>query len=239
MMKHVFQGNCLNKSPQHSARSSFWAGMPITLKVVVCSRISSHRIAQLGVFSRTSRILLLDLHQTELEILIVILLSWQDHNLVAAHNQPKVEGTVHANTRTVGSQSADLYRADFTEPGESSTTARCDIYSLADTVCAGENLIPLSHQGTECDVSVYSDDLGTMKNIPDMTVATAVDVLSTHKTHILTVTFVLYFGPKIIEECPRHFNPASKHGLTTPDQSLFVPFKMHDQTSLSRQPSEK
>jgi hypothetical protein len=69
--------------------------------------------------------------------------------------------------------------------------------SRADTVCAGENFIPLFHHGTECDVSGYSDELGTMKNIPIMTVAIAIDEISTHKTHILIVTFELYIGPKI------------------------------------------
>jgi hypothetical protein len=162
-----------------------------------------------------------------------------------------------SKTHTVGSQSADLYHAVFAEHGDSSPTARCEMDSCTDTVCAGENFIPLCHHGTECDVSGYSDELGTMKNIPVMTVATAIDDISTHKTHIIIVTFALYFGPKIkqsliclnrcreggniIEECPRQFNPASKHGLTTPDQSLFVPFHMHGQTSyfFSRQTTEK
>jgi hypothetical protein len=162
-----------------------------------------------------------------------------------------------SNTRTAGSQSADLYRYIFAKHGESSPTARCEMDSRADTVCAGENFIPLFHHGTEFDVSGYSDELGTMKNTPVMTVATAIDDISTHKKHILIVTFALYFVPNIkqsliclnqcrevgaiIEECPRQFNPASKHGLTTPGQSLFVTFQMHGQTSyfISRQPTEK
>jgi hypothetical protein len=139
-----------------------------------------------------------------------------------------------SKTRTAGSQNADLYRIFFAEHGESSPTARCDMYSRADTVCASESFIPLFRHDVEYDVSGYSDELGTMKNIPAMTVATAIDDVSTHKTHILIVTFALYFGPNIkqsliclnqcregvtiIEECPRKFNPASKHGLTTPDQ---------------------
>jgi hypothetical protein len=127
----------------------------------------------------------------------------------------------------------------------------------ADTVCAGKNFIPLFRHGTERDLSGYSDELGTMKNIPVMTVSQAIDDVSTHKTHILIVTFALCFGPKIkqsliclnkcreggtiIEEYTSQCNPASKHGVTTPDQSLFVPFQMHVQTSyfLSRKPSEK
>jgi hypothetical protein len=38
-----------------------------------------------------------------------------------------------------------------------------------------------------------------------------------------------------------HANPASKHGLTSLDESLFVPFQTHGQTSyfLSRHPSAK
>jgi hypothetical protein len=39
--------------------------------------------------------------------------------------------------------------------------------------------------------------LGTMKKIPVMTVATAIDDVKSHKTHIFIVTFALYFGPKI------------------------------------------
>jgi hypothetical protein len=86
--------------------------------------------------------------------------------------------------------------------------------------------------------------------------ASAVDDVKSHTTHFFIVTFALYFCPKIkqsliclnqcreggtiINECPRQFNPASKHGLTSPYETLFVPFQMHDQTSffLSRQPSE-
>jgi hypothetical protein len=94
--------------------------------------------------------------------------------------------------------------------------------------------------GTERDVSGYSDELGTMKNIPVMTAAIAIDDVNSHKTHIFIVTFDLYFGPNIkqsliclnqcreggtiIDEFPRQFNPASKHGLTSPDETLFVTF---------------
>jgi hypothetical protein len=159
--------------------------------------------------------------------------------------------------RSVGSQSVDMYRNVFTTTGSPYHIARCEMYSRANNVCAGENFIPLFHHGTECDVSGCSDELGTMKNIHVMTVATEINDVKSHKTHISIVTFALYFGPKIkqcliclnqcrevgtiIDECPRQFNPASKHGLTSPDETLFVPFQMHGQTSffLSRQPSEK
>jgi hypothetical protein len=161
------------------------------------------------------------------------------------------------NCRSVGSHSVYLYRTVFTAPDSPYHSARCEMDSQADTVCAGENFIPLFHHGTECDMSGYSDELGTMENIPVMIVATAIDEVKSHKTHIFIVTFALYFGPKIkqsltclnqcreggtiIDERPRQFNPASKHGLTSPDEALFVPFQMHGQTSLffSRQPSEK
>jgi hypothetical protein len=165
------------------------------------------------------------------------------------------------NCRSVGSQSVVMYRTVFPAPGSPYHSARCEMNSRADTVCAGENFIPLFHHGTECDVSVYSDEIGNMKNIPvttvATTVATTVDDVKIHTTHILIVTFALYFGPKIkqsliclnqcrqggtiIDACPRQFNPASKHGLTSPDETLFVPFQLHGKTSffLSRQPSEK
>jgi hypothetical protein len=98
-----------------------------------------------------------------------------------------------SKTRAAGSQSAELYRAIFAEHGESSPTAIYAMDSRTDTVCAGENFIPLFHHGMECDVSGYSDELGTMKNIPVMTVATAIDDISTHKTQIMIVTFALCF----------------------------------------------
>jgi hypothetical protein len=73
-------------------------------------------------------------------------------------------------------------------------------------------------QNVMCQVT-YSDKLGTMKNIPAMTAATAIYDVKTQMTHILSATFALYFGPKIkqslilclnqcreggtiIEECP-------------------------------------
>jgi hypothetical protein len=161
------------------------------------------------------------------------------------------------NCRSVGSKSVDMYRTVFPATGYPYHSAICEMDSRANTVCAGENFIPLFHHGTDCDVSGYYDELGTMKNIPVMTVATTVEDTKSHKTHILIVTFALYFDPKIkqslicwnqcqeggtiIDECPRQFNPSSKHGLTSPDETLFVPFQMHEQTSffLSRQPYEK
>jgi hypothetical protein len=146
------------------------------------------------------------------------------------------------NCRSVGSQSVDMYRTIFPTPGSPYHSAIYVMDSRADTVCDGENFIPLFHHGTECDVSGYSDELGTMKNIPVMTVATAIDDAKSHKTHILIVTFALYFGPKIkqyliclnqcieggtiINERPRQFNPASKHGFTSPDETSFVPFQI-------------
>jgi hypothetical protein len=151
------------------------------------------------------------------------------------------------NCRSVGSQRAGMYRTILPTPVSPYHSARCEMDSRANTVCAGENFIPLFHHGTECDVSGYSDELGTMKNIPVTTVATEIDDVKSHKTHIFIVTFDLYFGPKIkqyliclnqcreggtiIDECPRQFNPASKHGLASPDEMLFMPFQMHGQTS--------
>jgi hypothetical protein len=101
------------------------------------------------------------------------------------------------NCLSVGSQSVDMYQTVFTTPGSPYHSARCEMDSRADTVCAGEKIILLFHHGTECDVSGYSNELGTMKSIPVMTVATEIDDLKSHKTHILIVTFALYFGPKI------------------------------------------
>jgi hypothetical protein len=94
MMKHSFQGICLINSPQHSVQYFDGEGMRITLMVLVFNIIISHMIAQLGVFSRTSRLLLPDPHLTEMEILIVPLLCQQAHILVEAHTPPKVEDEV-------------------------------------------------------------------------------------------------------------------------------------------------
>jgi hypothetical protein len=101
------------------------------------------------------------------------------------------------NCRSVGSQCVDMYQTVFPTWVSHYHSARCEMDSRADTVCAGENFIPLFHHGTECDVSGYSDELGTMKNIPVMTVATTIDDVKSHKTHILIINFALYFGPNI------------------------------------------
>jgi hypothetical protein len=86
--------NLFDHCPQHSSQYFYREGMRITLMMVLCNRIISHMIAQLGMFSGTSRLLLLDLHLTEMEILIVLLMCQQAHNLVEAHAPDKVGGEV-------------------------------------------------------------------------------------------------------------------------------------------------
>jgi hypothetical protein len=80
----------------------------------------------------------------------------------------------------------------FPTPGSHYHSARCEMDSRADTVCAGENFIPMFHHGTECDVSGYSDELGTMKNIPVMTVATEIDDVSQDTHFYCHLCFVLW-----------------------------------------------
>jgi hypothetical protein len=91
MMKHLFQGICLINYPQCIIQYVYAEGVRITLMMVFYKIVISHVIAQLGVFSKTSGLLLPDPHLTEMEILIVLLLCQQAHNLVEAHDPPKVE----------------------------------------------------------------------------------------------------------------------------------------------------
>jgi hypothetical protein len=96
------------------------------------------------------------------------------------------------NCRSVGSQSVDMYRTVSPAPGSPYHSARYEMDSRADTVCAGGNFIPLFHHGTECDVPGYSDELGTMKNIPVMTVATEIDDVSQDTHFYCHLCFVLW-----------------------------------------------
>ena len=57
--------------------------------------------------------------------------------------------------------------------------------SHADTIAFGRNFLPFSFTGCECDVSPYTDDYDSIKNIPIAMADTAWTCLDTAQTYIL------------------------------------------------------
>ena len=69
--------------------------------------------------------------------------------------------------------------------GTNIVAGRLEMDSHADTIVFGRNFLPLSFTGCECDVSPYTDDYDSIKNIPIATAATAWTCLDTAQTYIL------------------------------------------------------
>ena len=84
-------------------------------------------------------------------------------------------------------------------------TAKCELDTRADTICAGKNFRAISLTGQTCDVSGFHQSFESLKDIPIAQVATAV-TLENGETVILIINEALYFGPQM------------DHSLVNPNQ---------------------
>ena len=115
------------------------------------------------------------------------------------------------------------------------TSARCELDTRADTICAGSNFRLLSTTGQLCDVSGFHSDFESIKDVPIATVATAFQAES-GTIYILIVNEALYFGPSMghslinpnqirhhrIVVCNNPFDSVARLGIDHVD--TFVPF---------------
>ena len=80
----------------------------------------------------------------------------------------------------------------------STTTARNELDSHADTCALGSNFVPLHYTGRVCDVSPYnSNTYHPERDVPIVTGATAYTDQATGQVYILVVNEGLWFGPKL------------------------------------------
>ena len=72
-------------------------------------------------------------------------------------------------------------------------TAKCELDTRADTICAGKNFRALELTGQTCEVSGFHQSFDSLKNVPIAKAATAY-TLETGETVILVFNEVLFFG---------------------------------------------
>ena len=100
--------------------------------------------------------------------------------------------------------------------------ARSDMDTMADMSCAGENWVALEYTGDICDVFLYQEDYGAIKDIPVVTCATIVQ--GEDGMDILLIGHeMLYFGNKLnhsllnqnqIRDHIRHFGGYVQYDFT-------------------------
>ena len=115
------------------------------------------------------------------------------------------------------------------------TSARCELDTRADTICAGCNFRLLSTTGQLCDVSAFHSDFESIKDVPIATVATAFQAES-GTIYILIVNEALFFGVSMghslinpnqirhhgIVVCDNPFDSIARLGIDHVD--AFIPF---------------
>ncbi len=100
------------------------------------------------------------------------------------------QGSIQSGTHYIGQMTQ-------TEDPDDCTGRYCaEIDTRADTICAGQAFIPITHTGRIVDVGGFHSKLGTLKGIPIACVATAYDS-SDGETFILASNEALYFGKQM------------------------------------------
>ena len=76
------------------------------------------------------------------------------------------------------------------------TSSRAEIDTRADTICAGKASRVIEYTGQVCDVSPFTSEYESMRNISVAKTATAYDHPYDNETYILVTAQSLYFGDK-------------------------------------------
>jgi hypothetical protein len=79
---------------------------------------------------------------------------------------------IQTSDRRISSSRRNVSRVRNSLP-EEPIAGRLEMDSHADTCVFGENFIILDYSGRECDVSPFTDDYDSMKDVPIVTGATA------------------------------------------------------------------
>jgi hypothetical protein len=80
-------------------------------------------------------------------------------------------GAIESSKRRI----ASVNHTVITIPSDYRFRGRAEIYTRADTTCAGAAFVLLETTGKECDVKGFHDDMAPIGNIPIATCATAYD----------------------------------------------------------------
>jgi hypothetical protein len=151
------------------------------------------------------------------------------------------EGAVRCTNRRATRIVANVNRPQ--QPTRTNTDGRAEIDSRADTLCAGQQFVPISFTGEVVDVFGFHPDMAPIKSLPIATVATAYNH-SNGNTYILEAAESLYFGTDMENslippaqlwdngiQCditPHQFaSGTSIHGIYDPDTDVHLPFQLH------------
>ncbi len=106
--------------------------------------------------------------------------------------------TIHTSTSNISMMISNSRRVASAKKNQSSKSpivhSTCELDSHADTIVAGKNCVILQYTGQECDVSPYSDDYDSIKNVPIVNAATAWQSTITGQTFILVFNEALWMG---------------------------------------------
>lgn len=127
--------------------------------------------------------------------------------------------------------------------GKDGGASRVELDTHADTCVAGSNTVVLDLTGKVVTVAPFcQSEYQPVQDIPIATVATAYDCPVTGKTYVLIINEALYFGDKMrntllnpnqlrtngiqVHDCPKQFDPSSRHSILIPATDLEIPLSM-------------
>jgi hypothetical protein len=155
----------------------------------------------------------------------------------------RAEQPTKASRHVLGVTTRRVMRMDVTPKDNFALGGRVELDTHADTCVAGTNTIVLDLTGKTVSVSPFCDSqYESIADVPIATVATVYDCPVTGKAHVLVLNEVLYLGDKMpntllcpnqlrangiqVHDCPKQFDPQSKHAIYIPDADLQIPLQM-------------
>ena len=145
-------------------------------------------------------------------------------------------GAITVTNRKIANRAAKRAKLDMRfDDDHSHKLTRSEIDNHADTMCAGQNCIPMAFTGMTCDVNGFHGSMDAMREIPVATVGTLWVHPITGEKFILVFHEALYFGDSmdhtlINPNQIRHFgfdvedNPYRQRMGIDVDEALYIPF---------------
>ena len=136
---------------------------------------------------------------------------------------------------------------------------RTELDSHADTCVCGKNCVMLEDSGVTVNVSPFTNEYASIKNVPIGTCATSLE-LENGEVLVLIIHQALFFGDRLpftllnpnqlrdngitVEDVPRQFNENSRHSIIVPPaggEELVIPLQLNGVISFinTRRPTQK
>jgi len=168
-----------------------------------------------------------------------------DHMISRRNTRSRIHAvqTIRHIPYNLGSRSVRKMNRSTANSKRSALYGRAELYSRADTCCAGMDFTILEQTGATCEVHPYHPKYKPVTNVPVVKAATAYDFIGT--TYILILNQALYFGEDtpnslfnpnqirangvVVDHCPTHLSPhkSSTHSIFFPEQDIRLPLELH------------